>query len=236
MRDDYTHTTIVLDASKSMSSIKEAIIESFNSFFQEQAEVEGEMTTSLYEFSTEGVFKGLVATNDSSDHEDVRQTLDFASLDEGAPLELTVENYAVGGRTPLYDAMVKAIDQTGDRLAAMPESQRPANVIVLVLTDGIENASQADVEAVRSRVEEQQDTYDWEFLFVGADQDSVLQGGEVGIDASMTADFEPTEESTMTMMSATTRNISQYRDSGGDSAELRYDQNDDFTDPDSDTE
>src|SRR5688572_22144100 len=40
------------------------------------------------------------------------------------------------GMTPLFDALCTAIDRTGARLAAMPERDRPSNVLFVIITDG----------------------------------------------------------------------------------------------------
>ena len=41
----------------------------------------------------------------------------------------------------MLDAIGRAVNATGARLAAMPEDRRPGTVIVGIMTDGLENAS-----------------------------------------------------------------------------------------------
>ena len=45
------------------------------------------------------------------------------------------------GSTAMLDAIGRAVNATGARLAALPEDQRPGTVIVGIMTDGLENAS-----------------------------------------------------------------------------------------------
>lgn len=229
MNDDLTHVTAVLDASGSMSTIKSGVIEGFNDFFREQADVEGEMTTTLYEFSSDNELS-VDTTNAKfvQRASPVRQRIELQSLNLSVP-QLTEENYNVGGLTPLYDALVHAIDATGHRLANMDEEERPANVIVLVLTDGKENASTAGVEAVRDRIEEQQNVYDWEFLFIGANQDAIMEGGKIGINAGNAVNYTHSDEGAQRVMMSTTENVTAYRESGGDSDQLLYDEGDQST-------
>jgi len=221
MNQDLTHVTAVLDASGSMGRIKEGTIEGFNSFFREQAEVEGEMTVTLYEFSSK-LSLTLTSTSggDPFTTKNVRRQFRAQKLSEEVPT-LTDENYEVGGQTPLYDAMNRAIDETGERLAGLPEEERPGQVIVLVLSDGAENDSYAIADSVEQRITHQRGVYDWEFLFLGTDQDAMLESGKVGIDASLTVDFDTTNESTKRVISATSENVSAYRMSG-DKEDLRY--------------
>jgi hypothetical protein len=51
-------------------------------------------------------------------------------------------SYLPRGTTALLDAMGRTIDDLGQQLAAMPEAEGPGTVIIVTLTDGIENASQ----------------------------------------------------------------------------------------------
>ena len=45
------------------------------------------------------------------------------------------------GRTALLDAAGRLITEVGEHLSALPEEQRPGQVICLIMTDGMENAS-----------------------------------------------------------------------------------------------
>ncbi len=45
------------------------------------------------------------------------------------------------GSTALLDAQGRTIVELGRELAALPETERPSKVIVVTLTDGLENAS-----------------------------------------------------------------------------------------------
>jgi hypothetical protein len=95
------------------------------------------------------------------------------------------------GRTALLDSAGRFITEVGQQLTALPEDQRPGQVICLIMTDGMENASrQWDWEAVKKLITQQREVYGWEFIFLGADIDAVAVGERMGMDArySMTYD------------------------------------------------
>jgi hypothetical protein len=65
----------------------------------------------------------------------------------------------------------------------------PDTVQVVVVTDGKENASREyTVQAVRDLVKQQTEKYNWDFVFLGANQDAVLTGTALGFaaDSSLT--------------------------------------------------
>ena len=86
------------------------------------------------------------------------------------------------GSTALLDAVGQAINETGARLAAVDESQRPGLVVFVIVTDGQENSSREFTrEQIRTMVEHQQSAYKWQFTFLSANQDAFAAGGSMGI-------------------------------------------------------
>ena len=52
------------------------------------------------------------------------------------------------------------------------------------MTDGMENASHEwDWDAVRKLIKQQQDEWNWKFIFLGANIDAIEVGGRMGIAA-----------------------------------------------------
>lgn len=96
------------------------------------------------------------------------------------------------GMTALYDAMKNTITSVGEDLAAMTD--RPGKVIMVILTDGEENASiNATRSEVMDMVKEQQEKYSWEFMFLGANQDAIGNGAALGIGQNASCDFDYSE-------------------------------------------
>ncbi len=167
MKDNYTHICIVLDASGSMACVENETKSSFNSFIREQQNAPGEATLDMYQFADESA-----------------KIIDFADL--GRLQKNLMDKYHCHGCTALNDAVCRAIDETGRKLASMREEERPSKVLFAILTDGEENASRRFTNAhVKQRIRHQTEAYSWVFIFLGANQDAFATGGEMGISADM---------------------------------------------------
>jgi hypothetical protein len=85
--------------------------------------------------------------------------------------------------TALLDAMGKTITEFGAELAMLPAEQRPGTVIVAIMTDGLENASyHYKYDQIAAMVKHQQDVYQWQVLYLGANQDAIEVAARLGID------------------------------------------------------
>ena len=171
MKKDYTHILIILDASGSMSSIRDDIKGSFNEFLKKQREAEGRTVFDLYQFNDES--KRIVRSADLAlFHDDL------------------MAKYDCSGCTALNDAVCTAIDTVGHEFAGMPESERPEHVLCVIITDGMENASKEfTTKDVRDRIKHQQEVYSWDFQFLAANQDSFATGESIGLDKDDCMDF-----------------------------------------------
>jgi Mg-chelatase subunit ChlD len=193
--NDTTDITIVLDRSGSMQAIRSDTIGGFNSFLADQRKIPGKARLTVVQF----------------DHE--FETV-FQGRDIHEPFLLTEETFVPRGNTALYDAMGRAIADAGSRFARLSESLRPKRVIFVVITDGAENASTEYSRArVAAMVKDQRETYNWEFVFIGANQDAVTKGAEIGI--AIAANFVADASGTSTAFANVSRGIANYRSGGG---------------------
>lgn len=190
-----THVTFVLDSSGSMSSIRDDTIGGFNTFLGDQQAADGTATVSLFEFDStvSQVSRGVAI--------------------EGAP-ELTHETYTPGGQTALYDAITTAVDDTAEFVDGIGEADQPESVVVVVLTDGKENASETPQEVVRDRVETQQAEHGWEFLFIGANQDAALTAEGMGIDGQRSLNMSHSGDGAQAAYESTSEQVRQVRETG----------------------
>lgn len=164
---EFTHIEFVLDRSGSMITIRSDIEGGFNTFIADQATHPGRCTVSLAQFD---------------DHYDVVYT----ARDVGDVPALDLQPR---GTTAMLDAIGRSIIGLGVRLAAMPEDERPGTVIFAVMTDGLENASKEfTYPAIKALITQQEQVYNWQFLYMGADQDAIEVGASMGIrpDRSLT--------------------------------------------------
>jgi hypothetical protein len=154
MKNHFTRIAIILDRSGSMESCKESTVAGFNEFIRTQKEIPGEATVKLVQF------------------DDQYETV-FDKRLEDCP-ELTQNTFVPRGSTALLDAQGRTIVELGQELAALPEPERPSKVIVVTLTDGLENASKNyNLERIGEMIREQRDKYSWDFVFLGANQDAI---------------------------------------------------------------
>jgi hypothetical protein len=97
------------------------------------------------------------------------------------------------GGTALCDAVGRTINDLGSRLEAMAEYRRPNKVVVLIISDGEENASSYyPRQKISNMIDHQHDKYSWEFVFLGTNQDSFKSGAELSIKRNNTKNYQPT--------------------------------------------
>lgn len=174
MKKDYTHICIVLDASGSMGCIEDDIKGSFNTFLAEQRKAEGKTVFDLFQFADEVTH--LV------------KSADLAQFSDDL-----MAGYHCSGCTALNDAVCIAIDTVGKKFAAMPEDERPENVLCVIITDGEENASRHFSHLdVKQRIEHQTKVYNWDFDFLAANQDAWASGQRMGLNMMQCANFTQT--------------------------------------------
>lgn len=190
-----THVTFVLDSSGSMEAIRDDTIGGFNAFLTDQRNGPGHCSVSLYDFNThvDRVYEGKSA--------------------EDAP-RLDATSYRPAGQTALYDALTLAITETDAYLGAATLEFAPENVVVVVLTDGQENASETPRDHVRGLVEEFRTERGWEFVFIGANQDAALSARSMGMDANYSLDMASTGEGARSAYESTSNMISDLRRTG----------------------
>jgi hypothetical protein len=85
------------------------------------------------------------------------------------------------GNTALLDAIGRAITETGEKLAALDEDDRPEHVFFVVQTDGLENSSHEFTgAAITALIKKQTDEFNWQFVFLGMGPDAFAQGHTLG--------------------------------------------------------
>lgn len=156
---DLSLIAALLDRSGSMASIADDTRGGFDSYIARLRDQPGETRVTLAQFDNqyELVYRDR-------------------PLGEVPALELQPR-----GSTALLDAIGRFVTEIGAGLAALPEEDRPGDITVVVMTDGHENAStEWTVEAVRALIAQQETTYAWDFVFLGANMDAVAVGTNLG--------------------------------------------------------
>ncbi|NNH73434.1 VWA domain-containing protein [Nocardia uniformis] len=185
---------VLLDRSGSMQSIKSDTEGGFAAYMDQQREVPRRIEVTLAQFDTE---YELVYAN--------------RPLAEVPPLNLQPR-----GMTALYDATGRLITDIGTELAKRPEHERPGTVIVVVLTDGHENSSREwSHTAVKSLITQQQDTYRWNFLFLGANMDAVAIGTGMGFSANQSITYAAAPQGVSGVFRAASQYTARLQTPGG---------------------
>lgn len=202
-----TDINIVLDRSGSMSNCRAATIEAFNGFLESQRNGPDEATASLYRFDHE--------------YEPVYEGKDIDS----AP-KLSERNFIPRGSTALFDAIGRTIDSIGARLTNTPEYERPNKVVVVIVTDGLENVSKEySRKRIFDMIHHQEDKYHWTFVYMGANQDAYTEASHMGFASTNTLNFVPTAAGLKCSTQVLGRNLTQKirSSSGGQSCKSFYD-------------
>lgn len=193
MNDHLTEIAFILDRSGSMESMAGAAIDGFNRMLRVQQAEPGQARLTLVLF-------------------DDQYEVPVKSLPVSEVVELDHSTFVPRGSTALLDAICRTIDELGARLAATPEADRPGQVIVAILTDGMENASRHHSwHDVSSRIRHQTDKYQWKFLFLGANQDAIATAGRMSIQAADAANFDASAASYSAVNDAMSRKFKAMR-------------------------
>jgi len=198
----YSEIAFVLDRSGSMKSCQQAAIEGFNQFLADQQKTDGLAKLTLVLFDDEYL-------------------VPISSIPVEEVVSLTDDTYQPRGCTALLDAIGQTIDNLGQRLVELAEKDRPGQVIVAILTDGLENASQRFTwKEIAGKIKHQTDTYKWIFLFLGANQDAIATAANLSIAANNAANYVADAAGSKAGQAAFSRKMSALRRASMDSASV----------------
>ncbi|MFD4707701.1 VWA domain-containing protein [Gottfriedia sp. NPDC058432] len=192
MNSNKTEIIFLIDRSGSMAGLESDTIGGFNSFIKKQSSFDGEtnVTTVLFDDQYEVLWSGINANE----------------------VKLTEKEYFVRASTALLDAVGKTILNVGNRLSLCSERERPGKVIFVITTDGLENASvEFTYSKVKQLIHHQQQKYNWEFIFMGANIDVAKEASSLGILKANAYTFESSNEGVENMYSVICEAVSEKR-------------------------
>ena len=161
MKSNLLHICFVLDESGSMYNSVDDVIGGFQKLIDEQkGEKNGECIISLYRFSNT-----------------VKKDYIGKPVDEVPKL-----TYSPSGCTAMNDGVGTAIDEIGKWLSDMDESERPSKNMIVIMTDGKENASKEyDFDVVKKKIKHQEEKYSWTFVYMGTNLQDLKDANRLGI-------------------------------------------------------
>ena len=201
MKNKKTIYHFVVDQSGSMSGSEGPTIEGFNSQLKTLQELKKESPDNEY----------IVSVTYFED--EVMDIVKFAPIEEIQLLSR--ENYRPGGMTALLDGIGKSIEAIR-RKYDQEIREDLASVVIVILTDGGENASKFYTRnLIAETIKELDETGKWTFSFLGADLDAVSASDNLNIRKENIISFSKGNyDKVMHQMSSSIRNYENMKSAG----------------------
>lgn len=189
-----TEIVAIIDRSGSMHSLVSDTIGGFNAFLAEQKKTSGKAKITLVQF-------------------DDNYQIDYEGVDVQSVKDLNEHTYRPRGSTALLDAVGKTIVTVGERLAKLKEEERPGQVIFLIITDGMENASRefTDRAKIAEMVKHQTEKYCWTFTFLGGGDSAFSQAQSIGINSANAYNYSANQIGTQNLYKNVSKGVSRRR-------------------------
>lgn len=189
-----THYLLILDESGSMQHVRQQTLDGLNEQIQAINKLEKQYPDHKYfinilKFDNE--FRDLIVDTKVSKVK-----------------HFTLEDYKPNASTALRDAIGFGVNRLNEKIENKINSGE-AKALVVILTDGEENASTkyspADIKALITRLDA---TQSWTFTFIGANQDSVTTANSYGIHTSNVANYTGSQRGTYAALAAVSAGMS----------------------------
>lgn len=193
MKKGLVEYVFVLDRSGSMRGLETDTIGGFNSLIEKQREYQGDVLVSLVLFDDQ--------------FEVVYHRRDIKAIPG-----LSTKEYFVRGSTALVDAIGRGIRKIVNVYKAIGEDNIPEKTVFVVTTDGQENASKEfDSHTLKRLVQQQQEKYGWEFMFLGANIDAFATSESMGFKETHTANVKYSKSGMRSQFDVVERALFRYR-------------------------
>ena len=193
--NDWTYIGVLVDRSGSMQSLNPEIVsKELTQFIKDQTGGKVTVTAARFDDKYEVFINNELAENVSISAADIE------------PRNMTA----------FYQSFCRLIDDIGSELDNMTDV-RPGKVIVIVLTDGEENASkgiysgQNGRELLFNKINHQKDVYNWVFFFMGTNIDAIKIGSNIGIDQETCINFANTQDNCAKVIKSASTQVSKLR-------------------------
>lgn len=190
MKAKRTELVMILDKSGSMSGLESDTIGGYNAMLREQKEMKGEVLVTTVLF------------NDTyhllHDRQDIRTVR-----------PMTHRQYRVSGSTALLDALGITMNNME---IVMRTTQMKSQVIFVITTDGMENAScEFHPKLIREMILRMKRDYGWEFIFLGANIDAPRVARDYGIDRDRAVNYHADSQGTSINFKAVSHAVENLR-------------------------
>jgi len=182
-QENGTEIVVIMDRSGSMSRIQQDMEGGLNNFVEEQRDLNvGECNFTLVQFDSQ-----------------YERVLDSVQIADVAPIRLRPR-----GSTALLDAV-------GKTLTSLLQRKPEGKVVVLIVTDGHENASREWTRGAVTPLVKACEAMGWEIVFLGANIDSFAEARRIGVTRGKAANYDPTARSVRSAFGTLSGKASAYR-------------------------
>ena len=186
MKNNITEIVFILDKSGSMASLESDTIGGFNGLIEKQKKQDGKCYVSTV------LFDNRIDT--------IHDRVELSEIKK-----MTEDDYTVGGCTALIDAIGSSIEHIKTVHKYIRPEDVPDHTMFVITTDGLENASSKFSSKEVKKMIKQQKKQGWEFLFIGANIDSVETAGAIGIDADRAVNYRADSKGTGVVFGAVSK-------------------------------
>lgn len=192
MGNNITELVFILDRSGSMGGLESDTIGGFNALIEKQKKQDGKcyVSTILFDNVSE-------VLHDRVELSEVRK--------------MTDDDYTVRGCTALIDAIGGAIKHISKVHKYIRPEDVPEHVMFVITTDGLENASRKYSSKEVKKMVNKKKKSGWEFLFIGANIDSVETAGNFGIDADRAVNYHADKRGTKVLYETVSKAVGCMR-------------------------
>ena len=206
---DKTELVFILDESGSMSGLEKDTIGGFNSLIEKQKKEKGEAVVTTVIFSDNMKF-----LHDRVEIKDVET--------------MTDKDYTPSGCTALLDTIGNTINHIIKKQSELKEEYVPNKTMVVITTDGLENASREfNYQKVKTLIEKQKEL-GWEFIFLGANIDVYQEAHKFGINPDMAVEYCCDVQGVAVIFDAINKAVKNYRKAGKVGQDWRKDIDEDL--------
>ena len=184
IKKDFVDIGLLIDESGSMAELKSTVISQANNFIKEQKEVGGNAYITITKFNSE-----------------IKKILDREKISEAR--KITNKDYVPCATTALYDGICNII-------RSIEKNNTNDKVVIAVITDGYENASETKLETVKEMIKSKEEL-GWKILFLAANIDEKAVAGGLGIKQSNVTKFSANVDGYTRAMCSATMSVSEYR-------------------------
>ncbi len=176
---------VILDRSGSMYTILEDTIGGYNTFLDTQKDlnIPIKWSTTFFDYETETII----------DNVDIK---DVPKLDSST--------FIPKGGTALYDAIGEIVMN----IHAKNTKEQYKKIIIVIITDGKENASKNYSSSAISKIIGTHDNYD--FLYLGANQNAILEAKKIGLKENASIEYDTSKAAISAVYEAASAQVKNH--------------------------